>query len=144
MLRIAFKRLQKHKGGLVSFNNFLSTSTSKEVSLDFVEKAQRKAGKVAVLFEMTVDPSISSVPFASLDQLSYFEEAEKEIVFSMHTVFRIVEITPAATSTPPGFWHVQLTTTNADDQQLYQLTEHMRSELSSMLTSGRQHTTDPG
>ena len=143
MLPTAFNRLQKHRGGLISFNNFLSTSTSEKVSLRFVKKALRKPDNVAILFEMTIDPSIASVPFASLDQLSYFEESEKEILFSMHTVFRIGEITPADTATPPRLWHVHLTSTNADDEQLHQLTEYMRSELSSTLTAGRQHIMDP-
>ena len=143
MLPTAFDRLRQNEGGLISFNNFLSTSASKEVSLCFVEKALRKPDKVAILFEMTIDPSVSSIPFASLDQLSYFKESEKEILFSMHTVFRIGEITPADTATPPRFWHVQLTSTNANDEQLRQLTEHMRSELTSSVNSGLHVTMDP-
>ena len=143
MLSTAFSRLQKNQGGLLSFNNFLSTSTSKEISLKFAEKALAKPDKVAILFEMTIDPSISSVPFACLDQLSYFKAAEKEVLFSMHTIFRIGEITSVDNGTSPRFWHVRLTSTNADDQQLRQLTEYMRIELTSTLSSGLHTTMDP-
>ena len=143
MLSTAFSRLQKNQGGLLSFNNFLSTSTSKEISLKFAEKALAKPDKVAILFEMTIDPSISSVPFACLDQLSYFKAAEKEVLFSMHTIFRIGEISAVDNGTPPRFWHVRLTSTNADDQQLRQLTEYMRIELTSTLSSGLHTTMDP-
>ena len=142
MLSTAFDRLRQSQGGLISFNNFLSTSTSKEVSLGFVEKAIEKADKVAILFEITVDSSISSVPFAPLDQLSYFEEAEKEILFSMHTVFRIDEIRAGDSSSTSRLWYVQLTSTNNDDEQLHQLTEHLRVELASTFILSRQTTMD--
>ncbi|CAF3769962.1 unnamed protein product [Rotaria sp. Silwood1] len=102
--------MKKNQGGLISFNNFLSTSTSKEVALCFAQNALKKSEKVAILFEMTIDPSISSVPFTSLDKLSYFQEKEKEILFSMHTVFRIGEIKPLDDNNDNSrFWHVYLT-----------------------------------
>ena len=142
MLPTAFDRLRQNQGGLISFNNFLSTSTSKEVSLRFVGKALRKPEKVGVLFEMIIDPSISSIPFASLDQLSYFEESEKEILFSMHTVFRIGEIRAEDKLSAPRLWLVQLISTNADDEQLHQLTEYLRLELASTFILSRQTTTD--
>ncbi|CAF1351092.1 unnamed protein product [Rotaria sordida] len=92
---------------------------------------------------MNIDPLISSVPFASLDEHSYFQETEKEILFSMHTVFRIGEITPLTDDNKPRFWKIHLTLTNADDEQLHQLTEHMRIDLSSSLDSGLQINMDP-
>ena len=49
---------------------------------------------MGVLFVMTIDPTQSNTPFASITGVSYFEEKEDEVLFSMHTVFRIGEITP--------------------------------------------------
>ncbi|CAF1384941.1 unnamed protein product [Rotaria sp. Silwood1] len=98
---------------------------------------------MAVLFEMNIDPSIASVPFASLDKHSYFQEQEKEILFSMHTVFRIGEIKPLDDGNKPRFWKIHLTLTNSDDEQLRQLTEHMRIDLSSSLDSELQINMDP-
>jgi hypothetical protein len=41
---------------------------------------------------MEINPLISSTPFASVSNHSYYSDIEKEILFSMHTVFRIQEI----------------------------------------------------
>ncbi|CAF1395098.1 unnamed protein product [Rotaria sp. Silwood1] len=45
------------QGGLMSFNNFLSTSDNRAVALDFISKGLKSADpkKVGVLFEMTID-----------------------------------------------------------------------------------------
>ena len=40
---------------------------------------------------MTIDPSISATPFANVKNVSYFQE-EEEILFSMHSVFRIGQV----------------------------------------------------
>ena len=84
-----FDQMQQTKGGLMSFNNFLSTSQNRHVSLGFVDNALTNPDLVGVLFVMTIDPSKSSTPFASINGVSYFKEKEDEVLFSMHTVFRI-------------------------------------------------------
>jgi hypothetical protein len=93
LLSTDFEKLQKTKGGLISFNNFLSTSKKREVSLGFAASGLAETGMVGILFEMAIDPSISSAPFAAIDEVSYYKTEEEEILFSMHTVFRIGEIT---------------------------------------------------
>ena len=47
---------------------------------------------VSILFEMTIDPTQSNTPFASIMGASYYEDREDEVLVSMHTVFRIGEI----------------------------------------------------
>jgi tetratricopeptide (TPR) repeat protein len=47
---------------------------------------------IGILFTMSIDPSVSSAPFASIREVSHFQ-TEEEILFSMHIVFRIGEIT---------------------------------------------------
>ena len=42
---------------------------------------------------MTIDPAQSTTPFASIIDVSYFRGQEDEVLFSMHTVFRIGTIT---------------------------------------------------
>ncbi|CAF4420927.1 unnamed protein product, partial [Adineta steineri] len=86
-----FEKLETTKGGLMSFNNFLSTSTDKEMSLSFAQDASTEPNKVGILFIISIDPCIKSAPFASIKELSYFKE-EDEILFSMHTVFRVSTI----------------------------------------------------
>ena len=75
----------------MSFNNFLSTSKNRKVSLRFAENASTKANMVGILFEMSIDPSLSSTPFASIYDLSNYKN-EEEILFSMHAVFRVDKI----------------------------------------------------
>ena len=86
-----FEKLRKTKGGLISFNNFLSTSKSREVPFDFANIALQNTDTVGILFQMSVDPSVSSTIFAAIDEVSYFQ-GEEEILFSMHTIFRIGEV----------------------------------------------------
>ena len=120
-----FEKLRKTKGGLMSFNNFLSTSKTREVSLEFAQGALGKTDTVGILFQMSIDPSVSSTPFASIKEVSYFKK-EEEILFSMHTVFRIGEIKQIDKNNP--LYQVELTLTSDDDPQLRLLTERIREE----------------
>jgi hypothetical protein len=78
----------KTKGGLMSFNNFLSTSHDRTVSFAFAESNQNYPDLIGVLFEIAIDPSTSSTPFANIRDASYHQEEDK-ILFSMHSVFCI-------------------------------------------------------
>jgi tetratricopeptide (TPR) repeat protein len=111
----------------MSFNNFLSTSEVREVSLVFAESASGKNDTVGILFEMTIDPLVSSAPFAAIGEVSYYN-TEEEILFSMHTVFRIGKITKLDENNP--LYQVELKLTADDDEQLHTLTKHIREETS--------------
>ena len=121
-----FEKLQRTIGGLMSFNNFLSTSTKPDVSLRFTRTALRKTNMVGVLFQMVIDPSISSAPFASIQEVSYYRR-EEEILFSMHTIFRIGAIKKIDQSKP--LYQVDLQLTADDDQELRTLTAVIRKEV---------------
>ncbi|CAF0951827.1 unnamed protein product [Adineta steineri] len=124
MLNAEFEKVKESQGGLLSFNNFLSTSMERETSLGFARRALENAELTAILFKMKVDPSISSTPFTSVDNVSFFE-AEKEILFSMHSVFRIDKKKQIG----ERLWQIDLTLTSENDQQLKNLTDHMRKEI---------------
>ncbi|CAF1352639.1 unnamed protein product [Adineta steineri] len=81
-----FTEMTKTKGGLLSFNNFLSTSKSRSVSLNFAQQAATNPDLVGILFVMSINPTHSTTPFASVSDVSYFH-TEDEVLFSMHTVF---------------------------------------------------------
>jgi tetratricopeptide (TPR) repeat protein len=127
LLKTDFEKLVKSKGGLMSFNNFLSTSTQQEVSFSFAQTALANTNMVGILFKMTIDPLVSSTPFASIQEASYFQ-TEEEILFSMHSIFRIGEINKMDDNKP--LYQVDLRFTTDDDQQLQILTERIRKELS--------------
>ncbi|CAF0832762.1 unnamed protein product [Adineta steineri] len=126
LMKPDFEKLQKAKGGLMSFNNFLSTSKNKEVSLKFVRHASTELNKVGILFIMSVDPSLKSTPFASIKEMSYFNQ-EEEILFSMHTVFRVNAIKQMDNKNQ--LYQVELELTSDDDQQLRLLTDRIREEV---------------
>jgi tetratricopeptide (TPR) repeat protein len=122
-----FDKLQKTKGGLMSFNNFLSTSKVRGVSFLFAESALGKNDTVGILFKITTDPLVSSAPFAAIHDVSYFN-TEEEILFTMHSVFRIGDITRMDKNNP--LYQVELKLIADDDEQLRTLTERIREETS--------------
>ncbi|CAF1072397.1 unnamed protein product [Adineta ricciae] len=115
--------------GLLSFNNFLSTSTTPGKSLEFTYSALGDPDKVGILFMITIDPNIASTPFASTGDFSYFED-EAEILFSMHGVFRVCTSTIRQTRDGTKLYHeVQLQLTADNDPQLRVLTDRIESEV---------------
>ena len=120
-----FEKIRISTGGLLSFNNFLSTSIDRDVSYTFAESAGDNPQLTGVLFQIEIDPSISTIPFASLDKISHHSDSEREILFSMHTIFRIGEIKKLK----DHLWQVNLMLTNDNDQQLKKLTDHIRKEI---------------
>ena len=120
-----FKKLIHTKGGFISFNNFLSTSKDRSVSLQFARSALQKPDSIDLLFIITIDPKNSCTSFALLDNISYYQNAEQEVLFSMHTIFRIDAIQQLEHSSQ-GLWQVSLTLTNDHDPKLLALTKSMR------------------
>ncbi|CAF1137008.1 unnamed protein product [Adineta steineri] len=120
-----FEKLQRTQGGLISFNNFLSTSKDKGVSIGYAHVASTEPDKVGILFIMSIDPCIKSTPFASIKVESYFKE-EDEILFSMHTIFRVNTIKQMDNTNQ--LYQVELQLTSDDDQQLRLLTDRIREE----------------
>ena len=119
-----FTKLQKSRGGLLAFNSFLSTSTLKSVSLDFARQNSTREDIVGIFFVMNVDPNIPSATFADIKKHSYFE-GEGEILFSMHTVFRIDNVLRLG----ERLFEVRLTLTGDDDPELRQLTDRMEMDI---------------
>ena len=121
-----FEKLRNTKGGLLSFNNFLSTSQDSEVSNMFTPSASADRELVPIHFHITADPSKSTTPFASIGHISQ-HGVEKELLFSMHAVFRIDEIIHNAED--QNRYEVKLTLTDQNDPQLNALKRRMRAEL---------------
>jgi tetratricopeptide (TPR) repeat protein len=120
-----FDQLKKTQGGLLSFNNFLSTSFDQQVSLAFAESNQYNPDLVGVLFEISINPSISTSPFANVRNVSYYE-GEEEILFSMHSVFRIGQVKQIDKN--DRLWQVDLKLTSENDPQLHALTKCIQEE----------------
>ena len=123
-----FEKLEKTKGGLISFNNFLSTSKIEDISLAFANHALFMPESIGILFKMTINPSDASTPFALINSISFYKAVEEEVLFSMHTVFRIGEIKKIKNNN--RLYQVTLTLTSDNDKQLQILTGRIREETS--------------
>ncbi|CAF1053070.1 unnamed protein product [Adineta steineri] len=120
-----FTEMTNTKGGLLSFNNFLSTSKDRDVSLLFAPQAARNPDLVGILFVMSINSIHSTTPFACVTDVSHFH-MEDEVLFSMHTIFRIGDIQPMDGNN--HLYQVDLTLTNDNDQDLRTLTDQIRQE----------------
>ncbi|CAF0750932.1 unnamed protein product [Adineta steineri] len=121
-----FTEMTKTTGGLLSFNNFLSTSKNRDVSLNFAQQAATNSDLIGILFVMFISPTHSTTPFASVSDVSYFH-TEDEVLFSMHTIFRIEDIKPMDGNN--HLYQVNLTLTSDNDQDLRILTDKIRQEI---------------
>jgi tetratricopeptide (TPR) repeat protein len=126
MSKTEFEKMNKTKGGLISFNNFLSVSKDHKVSLVFANRAVSNPDLVGILFVMTIDPSQSTTPFASITDVSYYKGKEDEVLFAMNTVFRIGDIKPMGEN--HRLFQVELTLTSDNDKDLRVLTDCIREE----------------
>ncbi|CAF1456955.1 unnamed protein product [Rotaria sordida] len=128
-----FDKMKQTKGGLMSFNNFLSTSENRQVSVKFArEGASKNSDMVGILFIMTIDPDVctkSKIPFADVSQVGFFEGQEAEILFTTHTIFRIDNIQQMHDDHTDRLWKVHLTLVGNDNHELNTLTAHVRNEV---------------
>ena len=120
-----FDKLRDAQGGLVSFNNFLSTSRKLEVSLMFATPGQPNSTDVGVLFRILLDPTIKSNVFANIQEYSSMED-EEEILFSMHSIFRLGEM--KINDTDNRIWEIDLTLTTDTDVELCEVAEAIRTD----------------
>jgi hypothetical protein len=86
MLKTDLEKMKICKGGLLSFNNFLSTSANPNASRVFADRDPQETDTTGILFEIEIDHSISYTPFTIVDNIEN-SDYEDEILFSMNTVF---------------------------------------------------------
>ncbi|CAF1566268.1 unnamed protein product [Adineta ricciae] len=120
-----FDELVASRGGLMSFNNFLSTSQNRHAYLLFTPTNRINRSVVSVLFVMTADSKQLTTPFASVRHVSQYPE-EEEVLFSMHSIFRINGIKPMVEN--EEMYEVELSLTNDNDEELCALTDQIRKE----------------
>ena len=92
MAKAEFEKLQRNKNHSLFFNNFLCTSKKRDLAMRFARNGAENPDNVGVLFTMTVGFVQSTVPFASIRDISYRGTCEDEVLFSMKSVFKIKEI----------------------------------------------------
>ena len=133
-----FNKMQHSKGGLMAFNNFLSTSRDRQVS--FAYAYQSNPDHVPVLFVMRVDPRVceqSSICFVDVKDEGYFKNNEEEILFATHSIFRILRMNKIKDSERNPMWEVHLTLVGENDQEMGELTRYVRKEMGSRIGLSR-------
>ncbi|CAF1296600.1 unnamed protein product [Rotaria sordida] len=129
----AFEKMKKTEGGLMSFNNFLSTSRNRDVSFkNFARPAAFDADSVGILFVMNIDTAIctaSLTPFVNVKDIGFFNDKEEEILFSTHTIFRIDRIERIEDKHTDRLWQVNLTLAGNQDDDFNKLTAHLRENI---------------
>ena len=127
-----FDKMKKSKGGLMAFNNFLSTSFSREISVRFAR--QSSSDLIAVLFVMRIDPHVceqAGISFVDVTDEGYFKGGEKEFLFTSHSIFRIVRMNEIKDSKRNPMWEVHLTLAGENDPEMSELTRSVRNEMGS-------------
>ncbi|CAF0901463.1 unnamed protein product [Adineta steineri] len=120
-----FEQISNTKDGLMSFNNFLFTNKNPQVCLRFADEATKNPDLVPVLFVMTIDPTQSTVPFASISETS-FHRTKDEVLFSIRSVFRINDIKPMNENNL--IHEIHLTLIGDNDKDLRALNNRIREE----------------
>ena len=121
-----FQKLQHAQGGLISFNSFLSTSRSMDVPRVLAESAALNTGFCGIFFIINVDSHSNHAVFADISEVSYLKE-EDEVLFSMHSMFRITNI--AKMDHAERLYAVSLTLATKNDETLALLAESIRAKI---------------
>jgi tetratricopeptide (TPR) repeat protein len=119
-----FERLKNIQGSLLAFNNFIMADSNYDASLELARRAKNNDTGIGILFHLKVDSKQTSSPFTSLQNVSYSPEKEKCILFSMHSVFRIIDIVEIENR----LWEIHLVLTEPNDEHITSLTELLRTE----------------
>ncbi|CAF3020008.1 unnamed protein product [Rotaria sp. Silwood2] len=122
---VQFDKMNKTKGGLLSFNNFLSISTDRQVAYLYADSARQNSNLIGVIFIIEIDPSVTTTSFAFVQDYSFYGSTEEEIIMSMHSVFRIGELEQIDYQ----LWQIKLKLTSDNDPLLKRLTEYIRHDI---------------
>ena len=127
-----FHKMKQSKDGLMAFNNFLSTSRDRQVSLVFAY--QSNPDYVPILFVMRIDARVceqSSISFVDVKDEGYFKDSEEEILIATYGVFRMQRMNMIKDAERNPMWEVHLTLVSENDQEIGELTQHAREEMGS-------------
>ncbi|CAF4015774.1 unnamed protein product, partial [Rotaria sp. Silwood1] len=122
------KKVRGNIGGFFSINSFLSTTRDRCLALLYAgnSSSSRISKEQGVLFEIPIDISIDKFPYADISSESTFGEAEKEVLFSMGTIFRIISVTQENNE---GIWIVRLKLSDEEDKHLHRINSIIKKDI---------------
>ncbi|UJR13621.1 hypothetical protein I4U23_000634 [Adineta vaga] len=108
--------------------NFLSMNDADAAkrALDFARDAVENPDLIGVLFNMSINPSKASTPFASISKVSSSQNTEGDILVSMFSIFRIRDMKQINGNN--RLWQINLILLTNDDPELRIPIEHVHSE----------------
>lgn len=123
----AVEKLRKSKGGIVTFNSFLSTSLKPSIGEFFIQQTM-DAGETeyACLYTFNIDKSIESVPYAHI-QIPNLFEVEEEILFSFPSVFRLNSFRQRTNN--ERIFDIDLSLISPQDKQMQKLIEQIKQQI---------------
>ncbi|CAF0955422.1 unnamed protein product, partial [Didymodactylos carnosus] len=127
--------MQNSKDGLVSMNNFLSTTIDRNIADVFnARDTLQRPGYEKIFFEFYIGKSVITKPYAFVKTVSVTPD-ENEILFSVGTVWHIKSID----QDEDKVWIIKLEASEIDDHHCVELTTYLKEQLgetTSLLTLG--------
>jgi tetratricopeptide (TPR) repeat protein len=120
-----FEQINKIKDHFISFNHFFLTNQNYKVSLHSAKQSQRNDDLIGILFIINIDVEQTSLSFASITDISYFH-IEDQLLFPMHTVFRIDDIKLIDGNN--HLYEVTLTLNNHIEKDIQKIRHRIREE----------------
>lgn len=124
-------KIKENIHGHISMNTFLSTSTSKQTALDFVQNSTTHPSLAVVLFEIEIDSRLATKPFANITSKSYHKE-ENEVLIAMGSTFSIEKVE----QDKQGIWNVNLVWSNKEDVELLKYMKKSLGQSTTLETLG--------
>ncbi|CAF1501413.1 unnamed protein product, partial [Didymodactylos carnosus] len=111
------ERLKKREKSSVAINTFLSTSCNRQLAaVIYAGVGHNTTTEVAVLLDIEASSKAKGAkPFADIRHMSALGQAEEEVLFTLHTVFRVDSV---AWNEDEGLWIVKLVL-NVEEQNLW-------------------------
>lgn len=129
-----FQKIKSNVNQYISINTFFSTSKSSEIAVGFFAGGSLRPVAECVLFEISVDISLKTQPFADIHKWSA-NQNEEEVLFTMGTIFKI----ESCEEFNEDFWHIKLSLSNEQDERIRQLSDYYHTfigETTSLLVLG--------
>ncbi|CAF1292548.1 unnamed protein product, partial [Rotaria magnacalcarata] len=122
------KILEENQNGLISINNFFSTSKNYVTAEGFVDSGTYDYPKV--VFTINIDSSIGNDQvFATIEDVSDFSQ-EEEILFTIGTVFRVDSVEQVTDT----YWSVELSLDKKINVELKHLIDNFEEMIGEKLT----------
>lgn len=121
-------KIRNNIDGFFSINSFLSTTQERYLALFYSGSSgfNRTSKEQCVLFEIPIDISINGFSYADISNESVFGQDEKEVLFNIGVIFRIISI---IRNSNEHVWIVKLKLSNEEDTHLHKIKPTIKNDI---------------